>query len=136
MICDTLDTVGSGTSMWTLTLSCVGRALGTLPVTGQDEGEALGVEVWGGELQEGEETTGPRAAASPWPREAGGQLREETRVGTGRGGAAQWAELVDSTAGNIRRDQRKKSALRGGVRWEQAKRTCEQTLRCHGVPAG
>ena len=101
---------GSGTSVWTLTLSCTGRALGTLPVTGQDEGEAPGVEVWGGDPQGGEETTGPRTAASPWPREAGGQLREETRVGTGQGGAAQWAELVDSTARNIRRDQRKKSS--------------------------
>lgn len=81
-----LNTVSSRTSVWTLTLSCAGRALGTLPVTGQEEGEAPGVGVWGGDPPGGEETARPRAAASAWPQAAGGQLREETRVGTGRGG--------------------------------------------------
>ena len=50
-------------------------------------------------------------------------------------GGAQWAELVDSTARNICRDRGKKSGLRGGVRWEQAKRTSEQMPGYRGVPA-
>ena len=91
---------------------------------------------WGGDPQRGKETEAPRVAASAQPLEVGGQLRAETRAGTGRAGPAERAGSGGLQAcENLQTHKGKKSGLRLGIRWEQAKRTSEEMLGHCGLPA-
>lgn len=75
-------------------------------------------------------------AASAQSLEDGGQLRAETPSGTGRVGPAERAGSGGLQAcENPQRHKGKKSGLRLGVRWEQAKRTSEEMLGHRGLPA-